>query len=348
MMVDQLELYNEGVKLHRHGKLDDAEQCYRSFLLSQPAHADCLHQLGALLVQKGGNRHYHEALSLVKSAIQLAPANARYRRSLGVVHESAQHWLAAADAFQRAIEKQPSDLQAHIALARVLKRADCDARAAEVYKAVLRLKPDHPQAHYKLAGVLKALGKHEAAAEQYREHLKLDPNNTSAAFWLACLTRDTSTAACPASLVAGLFDQYADHFDQHLVEKLQYRTPSVLMACILEAAAAAAGQSSSCQGTKHPRWPRCIDLGCGTGLMGPLLREHVGHLSGVDLSSGMVDKARQRGCYDDLDVGELAQHLQAAQQGGATYDLFVAADVFVYIGDLRPVLAAAAALASHR
>lgn len=47
----------------------------------------------------------------MKSAIQLAPANARYRRSLGVVHESAQQWPAAADAFERAIEKQPNDVQ---------------------------------------------------------------------------------------------------------------------------------------------------------------------------------------------------------------------------------------------
>lgn len=54
---------------------------------------------------------YPEALGFVKAAIQLAPANARYRRSLGVVHESAQQWLAAADAFERAIEKQPTDVQ---------------------------------------------------------------------------------------------------------------------------------------------------------------------------------------------------------------------------------------------
>lgn len=56
-------------------------------------------------------KQYQEAVSLIKQAIQLAPSNARYRRSLGVVHESAQQWLAAADAFQRAIEKQPTDIQ---------------------------------------------------------------------------------------------------------------------------------------------------------------------------------------------------------------------------------------------
>lgn len=53
---------------------------------------------------------YDEALRLVKAAIQLAPANARYRRSLGIVYETAEQWPQAADAYERAIEKQPSDV----------------------------------------------------------------------------------------------------------------------------------------------------------------------------------------------------------------------------------------------
>lgn len=47
---------SQGVQLHKAGKLDAAEQRYRLFLRSEPSHADCLHQLGALLVQKGGSK----------------------------------------------------------------------------------------------------------------------------------------------------------------------------------------------------------------------------------------------------------------------------------------------------
>lgn len=83
--------------------------------------------------------------------------------------------------------------------------------------------------------------------------------------------------------------------------------------CIQQAAVAVASQQGG--SSQQPMWQRCIDLGCGTGLMGPLLRPHVGHLAGVDLSAGMVDKARQRGCYDELAVGELAHHLQQAKLG---------------------------------
>eukprot|EP00879_Flechtneria_rotunda_P025124 GHRR01026683.1.p1 GENE.GHRR01026683.1~~GHRR01026683.1.p1 ORF type:complete len:345 (+),score=139.83 GHRR01026683.1:1271-2305(+) len=335
------ELYAQGVKLHKSRRLLEAQQCYRAFLKAEPAHADCLHQLGALLIQRDGAGQYNEALLLVKAAIQLAPSNARYRRSLGLVHEAAQQWLLAADAYTYAVEKQPKSMQARMDLARVLKAADRFGAAADQYKEVIRLQPDHPTAHFKLASVLKHLGRHKAAAEQYKEHLRIDPQSSSAAFWLAALTHDSSAAACPSSLVARMFDQYADHFDQHLVEQLQYKTPLVLMKCIQEAAAIA---------SQGAQWSCCIDLGCGTGLMGPLLRQHVQHLAGIDLSSKMVEKARERGCYDELAVGELAQYLETATQQGAdqAYDLLVAADVFVYIGDLLPVLMAAAATATDR
>ncbi len=162
--------------------------------------------------------------------------------------------------------------------------------------------------------------------------------------------------------MAGLFDSYADQFDDHLVNTLGYQTPQLLMDLLLQTAAGAGSSSSGC------RWQRCVDLGCGTGLMAPLLRAHVVWMEGVDLSAGMVDKARQRGLYDGLDVAELVAYLQqdtvegnaaagtAAQQGrqqqashGSVprcgYDLLVAADVLVYIGDLRPVMQAAAAAA---
>lgn len=93
-------------------------------------------------------------------------------------------------------------------------------------------------------------------------------------------------------------------------------------------------------------WGSCLDLGCGTGLMGPRLRPHVGSLRGVDLSPKMVDKARSKGCYDELCVGELVGFLQGQRiEGRPPVDLVVAADVLVYLGDLAPVFAAAAAVA---
>ncbi len=83
-----------------------------------------------------------------------------------------------------------------------------------------------------------------------------------------------------------------------------------------------------------------LDLGCGTGLCGRLLKPIAGRLCGVDLSKGMIEKARERGIYDQLDIGEL---LDVLKRSPRSFDLIVAADVFIYVGDLAEVFEAVAA-----
>jgi predicted TPR repeat methyltransferase len=78
-------------------------------------------------------------------------------------------------------------------------------------------------------------------------------------------------------------------------------------------------------------------MGCGTGLMGERLRRMKRTLTGVDLSPNMLEKARQRDIYDQLVDADLVKFLEAQHQA---FDLAVAADVFVYVGDLSPVFSA--------
>jgi predicted TPR repeat methyltransferase len=82
-----------------------------------------------------------------------------------------------------------------------------------------------------------------------------------------------------------------------------------------------------------------LDLGCGTGLMGAAIRDLARELEGVDLSPAMVATANTKGLYDRLVVGDLVDFLAAEAE---SFDLMIAADVFVYMDDLRPVLAAVA------
>lgn len=269
---------------------------------------------------------------MVSAAVQLQPQNAKYRNSLGVVLEKQGKMKEAVDAFERANEKDPLNVQILLNLSRSLKSVKRPARAAEVLASVIKLQPDHPAAHQKRASLLRSLGRKEEALAELRQHLRLHPSDSETLFWISALTGTAADMpAMPQHMVAGLFDQYAEKFDNHLVNQLSYQTPQLIMS-MLSLHVPAEG------------WQRAADLGCGTGLMGPLVRAHVtGQLEGVDLSAGMVEQARQRGCYDALQVAELVEHLQASTSGSkCPYDLLVAADVFVYIGDLAPVLNAAA------
>jgi predicted TPR repeat methyltransferase len=76
-----------------------------------------------------------------------------------------------------------------------------------------------------------------------------------------------------------------------------------------------------------------LDLGCGTGLSGEAFRDRAARLDGIDLSPAMVEKARARGIYRSLSVGDIESGL-----GEAVYDLVLAADTLVYLGDLEPVM----------
>jgi predicted TPR repeat methyltransferase len=61
-------------------------------------------------------------------------------------------------------------------------------------------------------------------------------------------------------------------------------------------------------------------------------------LEGVDLSAHMLDKARDTGLYDGLYCGEMVGYLRTRP---GSSDVIVAADVFVYVGDLKPVFSVA-------
>ncbi|TNF28177.1 MAG: methyltransferase domain-containing protein [Deltaproteobacteria bacterium] len=127
--------------------------------------------------------------------------------------------------------------------------------------------------------------------------------------------------------VVTLFDAYADSFDAHLVEVLGYRGHEAVADAL---AAAGAGNPPGV----------IVDLGCGTGLCGPMLRPLARRLIGVDLSSGMLAAARMRGVYDALLEADLLYAL--ATWPDASVDAFAAADVLGYIGALSGVFAEAA------
>jgi len=133
------------------------------------------------------------------------------------------------------------------------------------------------------------------------------------------------TRRAPEGYVRAVFDDYAEEFDAHLLRRLDYRAPNLVRAAIARS------------GVSVPAVT--LDLGCGTGLCGPLIAPLASWLGGVDLSRAMLDEAARKACYDELIEADLLDDL-ADREG--QLDLCVAADVLVYFGDLRPVFAGVA------
>jgi predicted TPR repeat methyltransferase len=206
--------------------------------------------------------------------------------------------------------------------------ADGDWRAAaEVLEQALERAPGWAPAWFALGEAREKLGAVEGAAAAYREALRTDPADRQGAGPRLARLEGREVGALPPAYVARLFDDYAPRFDRHLRENLDYRGPEL----IVEALAAVA---------PWRQFALAFDLGCGSGLTGRALRARVDRLVGVDLSEGMISKARATGAYDELAAGELVGFLR--QRPPASADLIVAADTLVYLGDLRPVVAAVA------
>src|SRR5207249_7947420 len=76
----------------------------------------------------------------------------------------------------------------------------------------------------------------------------------------------------------------------------------------------------------------------GTGLCGPLIAPQAEIIDGVDVSSAMLEEARKLGVYRELTHADLGEFLAAT---ALRLDLIVAADVFIYVGDLASVFRSA-------
>ena len=81
-----------------------------------------------------------------------------------------------------------------------------------------------------------------------------------------------------------------------------------------------------------------LDAGCGTGLVGKLVKAQATRLDGVDISPAMLERARQLGVYDDLQMGDLIRFMSKRP---GHYDAVTSAATLVHFGDLRPAFEAA-------
>ncbi len=201
------------------------------------------------------------------------------------------------------------------------------AAAADLLEQAIELAPGFASAWFTLGEIRKSLGKREAAIEAFRKAREADSDDQhGAGLWLMRLGAEV-LSSMPKAYVRALFDQYAPKFESALIDDLGYRGPSLLFKAVL-AARRAVG--------KPAFFKRAIDLGCGTGLAAAAFAKEVDHFAGLDLSPRMIEKARATGLYAELEVSDLLEGLRARQNASA--DLMLAADAFVYVADLVPVL----------
>jgi len=258
-----------------------------------------------------------DAAATYQDALHISPQHAEAHHGLGLAWRDLQRFDDAAASYRRAVAIRPAYIEAHNNLGVVLQLQGKLRAALACYRDAVDLAPDFPQPNLNLGRLCVILKDHPQAARCYRNALArgLDPD-----LFGHLLNAITGTASrrAPAGYARIVFDEFAAHFDERLVVGLGYCMPELLGNRVREHTA----------GTGL----RALDLGCGTGLCGKEIAACCSYLMGVDLSHVMLERARSRNVYHEFAEQDIEDYLLTVPALG--FDAVLAADVFIYIGDL--------------
>jgi predicted TPR repeat methyltransferase len=322
-----------GMVRQKLGDQGAAEAAYR-IALDQEPNSFVAWQLLGLLKQE--QRDYAAAIDCLTACIKSGGVDPALLANLGKLCYQLGRIPEAYDAYTRAAGLDAANLH-YRRMARksgflraVLQGESVDAAITGFKKSFL---PEESGADQELVDLFKSafpllcgFGHIDAATRVGRKQLELWPGDPSVTYLLKAVTGDSGLDRSAPEYVVGHFDAFAEGFDAQLVGALGYDIPEKICSAVHELGPAG-------------RLYDTLDAGCGTGLCGPLLRSRSRKLTGVDLSPRMLEQAQKRGIYDALTCEELTSFLRRSP---SHFDLIVAADVFIYFGDLDPIFSGAA------
>lgn len=263
-----------------------------------------------------------EAAALLREWMEQGRGGLLARMTLARALEAAGDLPAALDVARETASLHPDVAEAAVGLGAVLLDLDQLPLAIAEFQRALRLDPDLAEARFLLGCAWLEAGEPDRALDAFAP---LDPGQTPGlAERIATAQAMRERSRSDAGYVRHLFDQFSTDYDERMLSQLSYQAPQTLREL---AQFVMPGQTGLA----------VLDLGCGTGLSGAAFKDRAAVLEGMDLSPAMIAKAQARGIYDHLKVGDIESGL-----GAARYDLVVAADTLVYLGDLDPVMASVA------
>lgn len=313
-------LFSEGFEHFRSGRFEPARACFEQCQALTPGRPSVLGNLGVCLFEL---RRWDEAIVALRRATTADPSLAEAWACLGLAHRAQGQWPAAAAALKRALALTPRQAPLWLTQGQVFLRLGAVDDALSAFERAVREDPGHAPAWSERGSLLRELRRFEEAARCFEKALAVGGDVELNSYYLASVRGEDPPPAPPRRYVEQLFDGYAADFQSHVVQTLGYRGFEALLDPLV-----AAGK----------RYRRVLDLGCGTGLCAPLIAPQAELIDGVDVSGAMLDQARRLGIYRELVHADLGEFLATTER---RYDLVLAADVFIYVGELAAVLRSA-------
>ena len=308
-----------GLACMARGDWNEARNMFALALNGDNSNARYMFDYGQVYVELG---QFEKAQYFFGHGLGQEPMSAIGNYRLANLYKQFGQMEAALPLYDRAISADPSFAEAYNNRGGARQMGVDTPGAIADFRRAIELKPGLTQAYLNLGRLLDSDGRFEDAAAVYQTALE---NGLDYELFRhlqeSVLGKQTSKA--PLGYVRAIFDDYASVFDLHLTRSLEYTLPQEI-------------------GVAVRRWHEgserkltVIDLGCGTGLCGAELTGITEHLAGVDASAAMLEQADRRGIYHNLVEGDLEQYLGVTPEGST--DCVIAADVFIYVGELAAI-----------
>jgi tetratricopeptide (TPR) repeat protein len=166
----------EGMKLHRQGRLKEADQIYRQILRDRPGFPPALHLLGVIATQIG---NLPAAVDLIRKALVGDPNQAEYWGNLGTTYRRLGNLDQAIPCFHNALALQPNFSHALNNLGVALRDKGMYAEAVAAFKKALAANPGFWEAQSNLGGTYHLMGRYSDAIDVLRQAIAINPQEPS-------------------------------------------------------------------------------------------------------------------------------------------------------------------------
>ncbi len=342
------------LRKHLDGDMAAAEKLYREIIFADPGEPRAKHYLGYLLQQTD---RLQEAFEQLTAAIAIDDSHAEWHFNLGIVLSKRGLAISSIDAFSKAIAIDPGKYFFWTNLGSAFESNLEWDRAEQCYKTATNIDSNCPDAFYLLSALclklerfqearhinysgivvapagskskivlgqaLHELGRGDEAIALFENWVKEEPSNPVATHLLAAYRGEQTPAQCSIQYIEQTFDAFANNFE-NVLGRLNYCGPQLVqdhLAMFFDTPANSLN---------------VLDLGCGTGLVGEVVKPYARKLVGVDLSQAMLDQAAAKQVYQQLHKSDITEYLRTSHD---QYDLVTCMDTFIYLGRLDEVLA---------
>ena len=162
-----------GKKLQQQNQPEQAEQCFREIIASDPHCWPAYESLAELL--KSLDR-IKDAIDVYRLGADNNPNLPQYLLALGTLLSEQKKWQTAHQCFQKALKNNPETPWGYLNWAKVLVVLNKWQKAQKITIKAIKLQPDLWEAYHHLGKILQHRHRWQPALKAYREAVKLKPD----------------------------------------------------------------------------------------------------------------------------------------------------------------------------